>query len=165
MKCRNSPNTYLLYNGAKSCALSGGLPVFMYDSYSLFCTLEGAEQNLTGLGQKKTLPVNSYFLAPFVNAPRDFVNLLLIFFSRTSSSSNASLTDDIKCCSGFCIDLLQNFAKDLQFEFDLKRVSDPKWGVYKVSVKKSFEFSKSFLASLFHSILHAVLAAELTVGF
>ena len=88
---------------------------------------------------KKLSLVNSYFLVPFVNASRDyFFEPVVIFYFRSSSSSNASLTDDIKCCSGFCIDLLQNFAKDLQFEFDLKRVSDPKWGVYKVSGYKSF---------------------------
>ena len=124
---------------------------FRYDTYSLFfCTLEGAEQNLTGLGLKNFSLVNSYFLVPFVNASRDyFFEPVVIFYFRSSSSSNASLTDDIKCCSGFCIDLLQNFAKDLQFEFDLKRVSDPKWGVYKVSVINLFQFSKSYLGQNF----------------
>ena len=92
-------------------------------------------------------------MVPFVNASRDyFFEPVVIFYFRSSSSSNASLTDDIKCCSGFCIDLLQNFAKDLQFEFDLKRVSDPKWGVYKVSVINLFQFSKSYLGQNFSKL-------------
>ena len=53
-----------------------------------------------------------------------------------------STSDETMCCSGFCIDLLAKFADDLQFEYDLTRVSDPKWGILKV--KNGIRFYNKF---------------------
>ena len=43
-------------------------------------------------------------------------------------------TNQTKCCSGLCIDLLTKFEDELGFTYDLVRVPDPKWGTFEVSV-------------------------------
>ncbi|XP_071745795.1 glutamate receptor ionotropic, NMDA 2D isoform X2 [Lepeophtheirus salmonis] len=49
--------------------------------------------------------------------------------NATSGASIMKNDTTSQCCSGLCIDLLAKFADDLQFEYDLIRVEDPKWGI------------------------------------
>ena len=65
---------------------------------------------------------------------------------RSNSTINPlnSTIEELMCCSGFCIDLLAKFGEELQFEYDLIRVTDPKWGVLKVRKVLSFDKESGF---------------------
>lgn len=51
-------------------------------------------------------------------------------------SLNADNSSVHGCCAGFCIDLLQKFANDLKFTYELNRVADSAWGILNVSTKR-----------------------------
>ncbi|TSM94680.1 Glutamate receptor ionotropic, NMDA 3A [Bagarius yarrelli] len=53
------------------------------------------------------------------------------FFIRAQGNNSFVPADYSKCCYGYCIDLLEKLAEDLNFEFDLYIVGDGKYGAWK----------------------------------
>ena len=45
----------------------------------------------------------------------------------TEELKNAD-SEYFKCCTGFCVDLLEKFSNDLSFDYKMIRVGDGKWG-------------------------------------
>ncbi|XP_030630566.1 glutamate receptor ionotropic, NMDA 3B [Chanos chanos] len=74
-------------------------------------------------------PAGQLCLDPHTNSS-DVLNQLFLELEQANNSS--SLPADIrKCCYGYCIDLLEKLAEDMQFEFDLYIVGDGKYGAWK----------------------------------
>lgn len=91
-----------------------------------------------------------------------YLNKLSLF--RINKSLAENNPNYYRCCSGFCIDLLEKFSRDLQFSYELVRVSDGTWGVLSVSTDKKndflwvlFIFNISYYL-LCHELLNAIVA-------
>jgi len=67
-----------------------------------------------------------------INVTTEEMIKILPFERENSTGHQSNIT---KCCSGFCIDLLQKFADDIGFTYELTRVDDPKWGTLRVSTQ------------------------------
>ncbi|UXI14735.1 MACRO domain-containing protein 2 [Sarcoptes scabiei] len=87
-----------------------------------------------GIPEKFSLKVSWLEEPPFVNyVPKDnetgecrMSRAVPCKFSMNSDSSSSTSNG---CCAGFCIDLLQKFANDLKFSYELTRVEDGAWGI------------------------------------
>ncbi|KAJ8270135.1 hypothetical protein GJAV_G00110740 [Gymnothorax javanicus] len=73
-------------------------------------------------------PAGQPCLDPHVNSTQA---LDLLFQQRGSIGTANTTRLPIKCCYGYCIDLLEKLAEDLHFEFDLYIVGDGKYGAQK----------------------------------
>ncbi|XP_053095552.1 glutamate receptor ionotropic, NMDA 3B [Pangasianodon hypophthalmus] len=73
-------------------------------------------------------PAGQLCLDPRTNSS-DILNHLFRDLEQRNSSSLPS--EMIKCCYGYCIDLLEKLAEDMRFDFELYIVGDGKYGAWK----------------------------------
>lgn len=73
-------------------------------------------------------PAGQYCLDAGTNSS---VTLDHLYSERAQGNSSFLPPDYSKCCYGYCIDLLEKLAEDMNFEFDLYIVGDGKYGALK----------------------------------
>uniref|UniRef100_M3XI73 Glutamate receptor n=1 Tax=Latimeria chalumnae TaxID=7897 RepID=M3XI73_LATCH len=72
-------------------------------------------------------PAGQFCLDPHTNDSAVLENL----YEELNMENSSIPMEYKKCCYGYCIDLLEKLAEDLQFEFDLYIVGDGKYGAWK----------------------------------
>nr|XP_055065196.1 glutamate receptor ionotropic, NMDA 3A [Misgurnus anguillicaudatus] len=72
-------------------------------------------------------PAGQLCLDPLTNDTALLENL----FQGLQGANDTVPTELKKCCYGYCIDLLEKLAEDMEFDFDLYIVGDGKYGAYK----------------------------------
>ena len=106
----------------------------------------GALKPPEGIPEKRFIRVSWLEEDPYVmpNAPTSCItNKGVIcqmfdddYIKQQEQMGNINITEEknnpdskiFKCCTGFCVDLLEKFSSDLSFDYKMIRVRDGKWG-------------------------------------